>query len=451
MKPNLTVQSYFFEEARDKISNRTAKLGIIGLGYVGLPTLLQFSKAGFDVKGIERDRTKLDKLRSNSSYLEDVTDEQLAVAPHFYVTNDYSVVSQLDILIICVPTPLDGLGFPDTSLIKQAIELVDPYVREGVLIILESSSYPGTTKELIADYFSAQGYVVGLDIFVAYSPERIDPGNSVFSLQEIPKLIGGISPHCCELSNFLYSSAGYQTVLTSKLEVAELSKLIENSFRAVNIALINEIALVANKTGIDIMETIQAAATKPFGYLPFYPGPGVGGHCIPVDPQYLLWWAEKNECQLSTLTTSMQSNNAFFLNIIEVLKQIAHIQNKNLQNLDLLIIGVGYKKNMSDFRESPTLRLMNELYRLQIQFSYHDPYQENINQAMFSLRSVPLVELEIIHRDVVILMTDHDCINYDELLHHASLIIDSRYRFQKGKKIIYLGESLAKTGSVANG
>jgi UDP-N-acetyl-D-glucosamine dehydrogenase len=433
-------KSQFYSHLKDVIEIKTAKIGVIGLGYVGLPTYVRLLKLGYSVYGLDRDENKINSLLNRESYVKDVSNNELEqLRDAIYVGTDTNVLSQLDIVVICVPTPLNQAGKPDITYIEDVIDIIGQNVHPGMLIILESSSYPGTTRKLIAEYFIIKGYSLGEDIFVAFSPERIDPGNTEYQIDTIPKLVGGITPKCTSLTSSFYTNSGYTVHETSSPEVAELSKLIENSYRAINIALINEIALVARNQHIDIIESINAAATKPFGYMPFYPGPGVGGHCIPVDPWYLVWWAESVGKNLSILKRSLAFNDNFHVNIISTIIDITGLLGCTVKDLKVLIIGVGYKKNIADFRDSPALKIMKQLKVMSVHFDYHDPYIDILSINEESYYTVNIDETIINSWDVIILVTDHDTIDYNMFSSCRSYIIDTRHRLKPSGNVIHLG------------
>lgn len=347
----------------DKLNSRKALIGIIGLGYVGLPLALRFSEAGYPVLGLDIDPSKPEQIAAGSSYFQHIGDSRVAsaVAAGFTATTDFSKASQADALIICVPTPLNEQREPDLSYVTNTMDAISPYLRAGQVISLESTTYPGTTEEELRPRIEQAGFAIGKDVFLAYSPEREDPGNARFTTQSIPKVVSGSTPACLEVASALYGRVIDQLVPVSSTQVAEMSKLLENIHRAVNIGLVNEMKMVADRMGIDIYEVIEAAATKPFGFVPYYPGPGLGGHCIPIDPFYLTWKAKEYgvNTRFIELAGEVNSNMPSWVvgKIISALNQAG----KALMNSRILMLGIAYKKNIDDVRESPSIEIMQQL------------------------------------------------------------------------------------------
>jgi UDP-N-acetyl-D-glucosamine dehydrogenase len=414
---------------------RTATVAIVGLGYVGLPLVKALIDAGFRVIGVDIDRIKIETLKAGKIYIRHLTAEPFSSAithGQFTPTTDFSCLSKADAILICVPTPLTAHREPDLTFVKNTAEAIVPGLVSGQLIILESTTYPGTTRDVVLPILETSGLISGKDFFVAYSPEREDPGNITFSTSKIPKVIGADGPDALQMADALYSVLVPRTVLVSSLEVAEATKLTENVFRSVNIALVNELKVVYSAMGIDVWEVIEAAKTKPFGFMPFYPGPGLGGHCIPIDPFYLTWKAR--EFELSTrfieLAGEVNVNMPRYV-VSRVTDELDARFGRGIKGARILIIGIAYKKNIDDTRESPSLKLIDLLERRGASCDMHDPLVPFIPQtreySKFSGRpSVELNERSLSLYDVVLIATDHDSIDYELIGKSAKLIIDTR-------------------------
>ncbi len=420
----------------DKLNSRKALIGIIGLGYVGLPLALRFSEAGYPVLGLDIDPSKPEQIAAGSSYFQHIGDSRVAsaVAAGFTATTDFSKASQADALIICVPTPLNEQREPDLSYVTNTMDAISPYLRAGQVISLESTTYPGTTEEELRPRIEQAGFAIGKDVFLAYSPEREDPGNARFTTQSIPKVVSGSTPACLEVASALYGRVIDQLVPVSSTQVAEMSKLLENIHRAVNIGLVNEMKMVADRMGIDIYEVIEAAATKPFGFVPYYPGPGLGGHCIPIDPFYLTWKAKEYgvNTRFIELAGEVNSNMPSWVvgKIISALNQAG----KALMNSRILMLGIAYKKNIDDVRESPSIEIMQQLTDWGARMEYCDPYFAKfplMRRYQFELAHQPLSAEMLKDYDCVVLGVDHDCFDYILLADHARLIVDTRGRFRQ--------------------
>lgn len=414
--------------------NKKSKIGIIGLGYVGLPLLLRFAEVGFNVYGFDVDSTKVKKLISGQSYLEHIPSNKinnLLNEKRFQVSTSFENIGDCEAVIICVPTPLKNGREPDLSYIVKTIDSILPNLRKGQLISLESTTYPGTTVEKIVKPVEKKGFTVGKDIFIAFSPEREDPGNKIYSTHNIPKVIGGHTENCLNVADSLYSQAIDKTVKVSGTSAAEMTKLLENIHRAVNIGLVNEMKIICNELGIDINEVINAAATKPFGFTPYYPGPGLGGHCIPIDPFYLTWKAKEFGLSTQLIEVSGNINDQMPSYVVE--KTISALKNKNekLKNIKVLIMGVAYKKNIDDTRESPSLKIINLLQNENYNVSYHDPHVPELSTRNLkeNLSSIRADQIDYASFDAIILATDHDCFDYKKLLLSSKLIIDTRGKF----------------------
>ncbi|MBK9292985.1 MAG: nucleotide sugar dehydrogenase [Oligoflexia bacterium] len=420
-----------------KINEKSANIGIVGLGYVGLPLALSFVEAGFKVIGFEIDDFKTSKIKNNESYLKHISSERIQVAiktRRFETTADYKLAHEADALIICVPTPLDHHLEPDMSFVKDTINALKPSFRKGQVISLESTVYPGATDEEVVSVLEAQNFKVGEDVFVLFSPEREDPGNAKFHTTNIPKVVGGTTPTCLEVGVTLYNQVIEKVVPVSSTRAAEMTKLLENIYRAVNIGLVNELKTVADKMGINIWEVIDAAATKPFGFTPFYPGPGLGGHCIPIDPFYLTWKAKEYGVHTRFIELAGQTNWAMpewvVSKVVEALNQNA----KAVKGSKILVLGLAYKKNIEDMRESPSAELIKLLSAKGAQLYYADPYipvYESEHEPKIKMESVSVNPQVLSEMDCVLLATDHDIFDYNLIQKESKLVVDTRGRYRK--------------------
>jgi UDP-N-acetyl-D-glucosamine dehydrogenase len=414
---------------------RTAKIGVIGLGYVGLPLLRTVAERGFSALGFDIDGAKVRVLDAGGSYLRHISPDSIAAvrrSGRLAATDDFSRLGEVDAIIVCVPTPLTRQREPDLGFIVSTTASVAPYLRRGHLVVLESTTYPGTTREIMQPILERSGLRSGRDFFLAYSPEREDPGNADFATDDIPKVVGGDGPDALRLADALYGAVVARTVPVTSLEAAEAVKLTENIFRAVNIALVNELKIVFEAMGIDIWEVIEAAKTKPFGYMPFYPGPGLGGHCIPIDPFYLTWKAREFNIATRFIELAGEINRAMPQRIVEkAAEALSEQSGRALKGTRILVIGIAYKKNVDDMRESPALTIIESLERRGALVSFHDPYIAEIpptrEHAQFAgRRSTPLTEAAAASFDAAIICTDHDLVDYRLLVEHSQLIIDTR-------------------------
>jgi UDP-N-acetyl-D-glucosamine dehydrogenase len=416
-------------ELEKKIRDRSAKLCVLGLGYVGLPLVIEMAQSGFSVTGIDIDGRKVDSVNAGISYVLDVQDESLRpgnLNGTIRATQSLAAVESVDTISICVPTPLRKTKDPDLSYIIAAVEAVRNHLTPGKLIVLESTTYPGTTREVVLPILEKSGLKVGRDFFLAYSPERVDPGNKVFTTHNIPKVIGGITPRCTEIATFLYQQFVECTVPVSSPESAEMVKLLENTFRNVNIALANEMARMCQKFHINVWEVIDAAKTKPFGFMPFYPGPGLGGHCIPVDPYYLTWKAKMNgfEPRLIEMATIINSQMPGF-----TVSRIADVLNKRKKSLNgsrILAIGIAYKSDVSDTRESAALEVVKLLMEEGANVSYSDPYVSELKIDGEILASVSLTAQLLQSMDCVVILTDHSVFDYSMIAADSPVVLDCR-------------------------
>ena len=421
------------EELIQKIITREAIVGVIGLGYVGLPLVKTFLLNGFQVVGFDVDQQKIDCLRRGESYIKYFPGNELKpflTKGNFQPTTDFQKLSQVEIIIICVPTPLDAHRNPDLSYVLKTTRTVAEYLRPGQLIVLESTTYPGTTEEEMKPILEETGLVVGQDFFLAYSPERENPGDTRYTTDKIPKVVGGATPACLKVAQTLYDQIVVKTVPVSSCRVAEATKLLENIFRSVNIALVNELKMIFERMGIDVWEVIEAASTKPFGYMPFYPGPGYGGHCIPVDPFYLTWKAKEVDYSTKFIELAGEINTQMPYYVVDRTIEALNDRGKAIRGAKILVLGVAYKKDVDDQRESPSLKIIQILQRKGAQVSYHDPYVPHCfghrDYPDLDLWSEELNESLLRKMDAVIVATDHSVYDFDWIVAQASLIIDTR-------------------------
>ena len=416
-------------ELKKRIRTRTAKTGIIGLGYVGLPLAVEMAKAGFQVTGIDLSQEKVNALNRGVSYIPDVpsqTVESFVAADRLRATQSLAAVAELDTINICVPTPLRKNKDPELSYIIAAVEVIRNHIRPGQLIILESTTYPGTTREVVLPILEESGLKAGSDFFLAYSPERVDPGNSIFHTQNIPKVVGGITPRCAETAVFFYRQYIDNVFSVSSTDCAEMVKLLENTFRSVNIALANEMALTCHSFGINVWEVIEAAKTKPFGFMPFYPGPGLGGHCIPVDPYYLTWKARMKGCEPRLIELAGHINSQMPAFVIRGMADALNEKRKCLNGAKVLALGVAYKRDTNDVRESPALQVLLGLQEKGCEICFSDPYVPQITINETNLDSVTLSPELLQSMDLVVVLTDHSKFNYAMIAKFSPLIFDTR-------------------------
>ncbi|WP_406850480.1 nucleotide sugar dehydrogenase [Chromobacterium phragmitis] len=418
----------------NRIADKSAVIGIVGLGYVGLPLMLRFAEVGYKVLGFDIDQSKVDALMAGKSYIEHIGADSIATARErgFEATTDFSRAPEADTLILCVPTPLNKYREPDLSFVLDTMDSLVPYLREGHLVSLESTTYPGTTDEELLPRMESRGFKVGDNAFLVFSPEREDPGNPNFTTRTIPKVCGGYSPACQEVGVALYSAVIDKVVPVSSTRAAEMTKLLENIHRAVNIGLVNEMKIVADKMGIDIHEVIRAAATKPFGFVPYYPGPGLGGHCIPIDPFYLTWKAREYGVNTRFIELAGEVNSAMPDYVVSKVASALNLRKKAINGSRVLVLGIAYKKNVDDMRESPSVFLMEKLRDLGAEVSYSDPHVPvfpKMREHHFELSSVALTAESIAGYDCVLLATDHDKFDYELIKAKAQLVVDSRGKY----------------------
>ncbi|MGQ0505497.1 MAG: nucleotide sugar dehydrogenase [Myxococcaceae bacterium] len=416
----------------EKVRRREAKVGVVGLGYVGLPLGMAFAEAGFPVCGLDIDERKISKIGKGESYIKHIPSEplsKLVTEKKLYATADFAKASELDCVIICVPTPLTEAREPDMSFIVNTAEALAPHVRRGQLYVLESTTYPGTTDEVLRPILERGGLKAGRDFHLAFSPEREDPGNGKFNTKTIPKIVGGHTPECLEVAQALYGGALKDTVAVSSTQVAEMSKLLENIFRCVNIALVNELKILCDRMNIDVWEVISASSTKPFGFMPFYPGPGLGGHCIPIDPFYLSWKARQFEFHTKFIELAGEVNVQMPHYVVHRTLEALNDRKKTLNGSRVLVMGAAYKKDVDDMRESPSIRIISLLKERGAVVDYHDPYVPELHKGHgnpHEMTSVPLSPQMLASYDAVMILTDHSNIDYSQLVESAQLIIDTR-------------------------
>lgn len=433
------------KELFEKIATKEMKIGIMGLGYVGLPLAMEFAEKGYSVIGIDIDAAKVDDLNEGKSHIIDVPPETVSKAINNYTfkaTADFSIISELDAISICVPTPLNKNQEPDTSYMEYAVNELLKHIKQPLLVVLESTTYPGTTRELFAKRFQAAGKKLDKDYFLCFSPERVDPGNLVYQTKQIPKVVGGITTASSAIAKKLYSTVLDKVVVVSSPETAEMSKLIENTFRSVNIAFMNEMALMCERMGLNIWEAIDAAATKPFGFMPFYPGPGVGGHCIPLDPMYLHWKGKQNKFFNRFIEMSQEINMNMPYKVVDKVQEAVNHAGKSLKNAKILLVGASYKANINDVRESPTLEVYRILQEKEVIVSVQDPFVPSfVDSYNQSISVIQAVEIDYSAYDCVVVLTKHNNIDYDLVLKDSELIVDMRYvwKNKSSKKIFTIG------------
>jgi len=414
----------------EKIQDRSAKVAILGLGYVGLPLAVVFAEAGFDVTGIDLDQRKVDTIQKGESHIQDVPAEQvrrLVSTGKLHASTDFSVLSQMDAVSICVPTPLRKTGDPDLSYILNATEQLAKYIHPNMVVVLESTTYPGTTREILLPKLGDEsGLVVGEEFFLGFSPERVDPGRKDWTTINTPKVIGGITPACTEVACTWYSQALTNVVPVSSAEVAEMAKLLENTFRMINVGLVNEMAIMCNRLGVDVWEVIDAAATKPFGFMKFTPGPGLGGHCIPIDPLYLSWKLRALNYTARFIELASEINTAMPRYVVNLVQDALNDRSKSLKDSSILVLGVAYKPDVDDLRESPALDVIGLLEQKGSKVSYHDPYIPDLKRDGWDLTSVPDLYAALKNADCVVILTNHSIYDYPAILRTSKIIVDTR-------------------------
>lgn len=434
MSQNNTTGTDFQEQLAAKISDRSAVVSVIGLGYVGLPLAVEFAKAGFRVVAIDLDQRKIEDINAGHSYIKDVPSEEVKEAVDsgkLTATNYYTALREVDTISICVPTPLRKTKDPDISYIVSATESIAANFRPGQLVVLESTTYPGTTDEVILPRLETGGYKVGHDFFLAFSPERIDPGNPQYQTANIPKVMGGVTQACRDLATALYSTVIKKVISVSSTATAEMVKLLENTFRAVNIGMANELAIMCAKLGIDVWEVIEAASTKPFGFMPFFPGPGLGGHCIPIDPHYLSWKLKTLNYNARFIELASEINTNMPNYVLDLVADALNDIARPLRGSKVLVLGVTYKRDIEDVRESPALDVISLLQSKGALAEYHDPYVPTLEigelrDDPITIKSIELTEDAIRSYDVVVIVTDHTSYDYDWIVRNSKMVVDTR-------------------------
>jgi UDP-N-acetyl-D-glucosamine dehydrogenase len=413
----------------ERIATTTARIGVLGLGYVGLTEALELARAGFRVTGFDIDDERVRAVQNGRSYLVDITDQHLAEvvrAGTLEASGDFTQIGEQDVLLICVPTPLGKSKAPDLSYIVSAVDAIRPRLHRGQLIVLESTTYPGTTTEVVMPALESTGLRAGVDFHLCFSPERINPGDKVHPPSTIPRVVGGVSAVCADLARRLFGRIAPDVITVSTPQAAEMVKLLENTFRAVNIGLVNELALMCRSFGIDVWEVIDAAASKPFGFMPFYPGPGLGGHCIPIDPLYLSWKARVTGFDPRFIELAHQVNSTMPRVVVSVVTEALNRRRKSVNGSRILVLGVSYKRDVNDARESPAIDIIHELERRAAFVDYHDPYVARLEVAGRTLSSVPLDDDRLLGADCVVIATDHGCVDYKRVVDLAPLVVDTR-------------------------
>jgi UDP-N-acetyl-D-glucosamine dehydrogenase len=420
-----------FEEAREKFKTRRARVAVLGLGYAGLPLACSFAEAGFQVIGLDVDDSKVQELRHGRSYIAHIDPARigrLAAAGNFHASSDFDLIAECHAAIICVPTPLGEGRVPDLQYVEDTARAVQSRLHRGMLVVLESTTYPGTTDEVLLPMFKETGMLPGDDFFLAFSPEREDPANKDFNTCTIPKIVGGVTPRCLEVAAAAYGEVVEQVIRVSSARVAESSKLLENIYRCVNIAMINELKLLFERMDIDIWEVVKAASTKPFGFTPFYPGPGMGGHCIPIDPFYLTWKARQYDFQTRFIELAGEINTSMPIHVVDRVVQGLNLHDKHLKGSSILLVGVAYKPDVEDVRESPAIQIIRQLHSKLARVAYHDPMvphlrSRHLEADMFTSDLTPELVRSV---DAVVIVTNHHDVDYEMIVRNAKLVVDTR-------------------------
>jgi UDP-N-acetyl-D-glucosamine dehydrogenase len=428
-KKTMTQLPNVARELKRKIENRSAKTGIIGMGYVGLPLAMEMAQEGFHVTGIDLSKEKVDSINAGISYIPDVASETVSSfvsAGKLRATQSLGAVAELDTMNICVPTPLRKNKDPELSYVIAAVEVIRNHIRPGQLIILESTTYPGTTREVVLPILEESGLRAGSDFFLAYSPERVDPGNATYGTRNIPKVVGGVTPRCAETAGFFCRQFIESVIQVSSTDCAEMVKLLENTFRSVNIALANEMALACHSFGINVWEVIEAAKSKPFGFMPFYPGPGLGGHCIPIDPYYLTWKARMNGCEPRLIELAGHINSQMPAFVIRGIADVLNQKHKCINGAKMLALGVAYKRDTNDLRESPAMQILSALDEKGAMIHFCDPFVSSVQINEKTFKSLDLTPGVLRSMDLVAILTDHSAFDYSMVAKFSPLIFDTR-------------------------
>ncbi|MCR8845904.1 nucleotide sugar dehydrogenase [Paenibacillus sp. SC116] len=433
----------------EKLLAKQARVGIIGMGYVGLPLAVAFAQEGYEVTGVDLSSEKVGMLNEGRSYISDVEDRDICnvlLSGRFVATTDFSAIQQFDALCICVPTPLSKQQEPNLTYIESVVAQLSVYLQKDTLVVLESTTYPGTTDERIADVLAEEGLLAGSDYYLCYSPERVDPGNQTYSIRNTPKVVGGTTPTCLKLGEILYSSICERVVPVSTTKAAEMSKLLENTFRSVNIAFINEVALMCDTLGINVWEVIQAASTKPFGFMPFYPGPGIGGHCIPLDPMYLSWKAKGENFFSRFIELSQDLNRNMPRYIIQKVVEVLNVQRKSINGSRILLLGMAYKPNVNDLRESPSLEIYELLKEKGAVLTVNDPVCDSMSDKQGNKVEIERTvnEAELSKYDCIVFLTSHSVYNVHAIADSGAAILDTRNAFAglKAPNVLRIGDEL---------
>jgi UDP-N-acetyl-D-glucosamine dehydrogenase len=414
---------------RERIAMGVARVGVMGLGYVGLTEAVEFTKAGFHVTGFDIDPERVQAIQAGRSYLVDIADAEIAsvvASRHLVATDDFSLLKEMDVILICVPTPLSKTRTPELSYILNAVQAIRLHLHDGQLIVLESTTYPGTTSELVLPALERTGLKAGSDFYLCFAPERINPGDKDHPLRKIPRILGGVTQTCAAMAAALYGQLSPQVVSVSSPQAAEMVKLLENTFRAVNIGLVNELALMCRSLGVNVWEVIDAAATKPFGFMPFYPGPGLGGHCIPIDPLYLAWKARSHGFESRFIDLASRVNSDMPRVVISVVTDVLNARARCINGATILVLGVSYKRDVNDARESPAIEIIGELWKRKAEVLYHDPYIPRLEVGHRTLASTPLDDSVVSRADCVLIVTDHNGIDYNRVVELAPVVVDTR-------------------------
>jgi UDP-N-acetyl-D-glucosamine dehydrogenase len=441
---------------KERLTTRRARVGVVGLGYVGLPLAVEFARSGLVCTGIDLDARKIAAISQGLSYIPDVPSDdvrQFVGDGRLSATTNFSAVTALDTINICVPTPLRKTKDPDMSYIVSAVEAIAAHLRPGTLVVLESTTYPGTTDEVVRPLLEAGGLRAGVDFFLAFSPERVDPGNPTYTTRNVPKVVGGTTPTCAELACALYGTAIDTVIPVSSPRVAEMVKLLENTFRAVNIGLVNEVALMCDKLGIDVWEVVDAARTKPFGFMPFYPGPGLGGHCIPIDPFYLSWKAKQCGFEPRFIELAGSINSAMPHATVDKIAEALNVRKQSLNGARILVAGIAYKRDIDDMRESPAIDVMGLLHERGARLSYSDPHVPALAgrawPGRYNMTSVPIDAATLGSVDCVAILTDHSAFDYDAIVAGAPIVVDTRHAIRQPHPHVFLLGSPSPTRAEA--